>query len=453
MKRLLIVSRTHAPHGGADRIVADLCRQLPSRGWEVRLGLTQGARFNDVGRYLDVLGRDLPAVEIDGRLGTRPARVEAIRRVLRAERPDIVLSMRVFDTYAAAIREKRRRGNAPRLAVGIRSFEAPYLADLAMHRDSVDLCVTSGELLADLAVESCGLPRERVTSIGGGVHPAAAPPRVRERAVRLELLYAGRLDEQQKRVGDLPPLLEALDRLGVRYRLQVAGTGPAEAMLRERLARHIDAGLVAMLGWVGRERLYSELYPQSDVFLHLAGWEGMTIAPREAMAHGAVPVISGFRGLAREGQFVDGSNALVFAVGDVDSAARAVQRLQLEDGLLTRLSAAAIRSQTGRYSFEGALDAWARALDDCLARPARQGELPALADREQGRLSRWGLPASLQSGLRRWLRRPVQHQSPGSEWPTSSGTLRPAQRDEFERAAAAIDAGASANARVAVLHG
>jgi glycosyltransferase involved in cell wall biosynthesis len=439
MKRLLIVTRTHTPEGGADRIISDVCRHLPARGWEVRLGLVRGARFNDPRRYLDLVGHDLPAVVVDGRIGTAAARVEALRSVLRAERPDIVLSMRVFDAYAAVIREKHDSRNAPRLAVGIRGFETGYLQDLARHADSVDLCVTSGELLADLAVEACGLPRERVASIGGGVHPAKHGPVMRNRRDRIALLYAGRLVETQKRIGDLPLLLDALDRLGVPFQLTVAGQGPEEAALRERLSSRISAGTVRLDGWVSRERLYAEHYPNADVFLHMAGWEGMTIAPREAMANGIVPVITRFRGLRREGQFVDGRNCLTFDVGDIEAAAQAVARLWRQPELLQRLSDAASQSQAGRYSFEGALDAWAEELDRCLESPVRVGAVPPVLERNEGRLARLALPASLETGLRRALRRPVRHQSPGSEWPTVGGSIDESAAIEFENRARAID--------------
>jgi len=439
MKRLLICTRSHVPEGGADRIIADLCRHLPAHGWEVKLGLTQGAKFNDADHYLSVLGKDLPAIRIDGRLGTRTARVAALRAAIRDIRPDVVLSMRVFDAYEAALLEKQARPDAPRLAVGIRSFEPPYLTDLCLYRGSVDLCVTSGELLADLAVQACGIERDRVFSIGGGVHPPLQQASARTSSAALSLLHAGRLDDGQKRIGDLPPLLDALDFRGVNFHLNIAGSGPAESVLRERLAPRIASGQVVFHGWVPRQVLYLTLYPQADVFLHLAGWEGMTIAPREAMAHGVVPVISRFLGVRREGQFIDGITALTFPVGDVEAAADCVQRLQYEPGLLTRLSGAAAQSQQGRYSFDGAIAAWVAALDRCLEKPRLNAVVPIIVDRNEGRMRRFGISDAWQSRLRRWLHRPAQHFSPGSEWPTASGSISPQQINNFEALAKRID--------------
>jgi glycosyltransferase involved in cell wall biosynthesis len=439
MRHLLICSRSHEPQGGADRIVVDLCRELPARGWKVTLGLTQGRRFNDVTRFRELMGSDLPISKIDGREGTRAARVAAIRALVRSSRPDVVLSMRVFDAYEAVAREKEASRHGPRLAVGIRSFEAPYFADLRLYRDCVDLCVASGKLVAALATDYCGMDRGRVVSIGGGVHAPGVPVAPRTPRQPLRLLHAGRLDAAQKRILDLPPFLDSLDELGVPFELDLAGAGAAEADLREALAARVELGQVRCHGWLSAAAL-CELYARADCFIHFAAWEGMTIAPREAMAHGVVPVISAFDGIRLEGQFRDGVTALIFPVGDVRAAAQCVRRLATEVGLLEHLSAQGMSSQGGEYSFTGSMDAWARALERCLAQPPAMGTPPSIGERNQGRLSRWCVPAALHPLLRSLAGRRVEHASPGSEWPTSSGSLSARQASEIAREAARVEA-------------
>jgi len=396
---------------------------LPSRGWDVTLGLTQGDRFNDVARYVEVQGSDLPIRSIDGRQGSRSSRIRALRRAIREESPDIVLSMRVFDVYEAVGLEKAAGGHAPRLAVGIRGFESPYLADLVLYRDSVDLCVTSGELIAAAAVSHCGMEASRVVSIGGGVHPPLVPPATRTPRQPIRLLYAGRIASEQKRILDPPPFLDELERQGIAYSLDIAGTGPEEADLREQLAARERAGTVVFHGWVSRDELYRRFFPGADCFLHFAGWEGVTIAPREAMAHGVVPVITRFPGHLLEGQFRDGETALTFEIGDIAAAASSLRRLVEEPGLLARLSEGARASQAGRYSFEGSMNAWADAFDRCLALPLKRGALPEVRSRTNGRLARLGLPDAVQDFLRSVSGRKQRHESPGSEWPTSSGMM------------------------------
>ena len=429
-RRLLIISRSHNPLGGADRIIADLCRELPRRGWQVTLGLTLGARFNRIEPYREVHG-DLPIVEIDGCLGTRRARLRALGQTITAHRPQVVLSMRVFDVYEAVALAKAAGGDM-RLAVGIRAFEFPYLDDLIRYRDSVDLCVTSGELIAAACREQCGMDAARVSSIGGGVHPPITPVAPRRRTEHLSLLYAGRLETNQKRVLDLVPFVRELQHRDVAFHLDVVGTGPAEAVLRTQLEPFLRSGVVRLHGWVSRDELYQTFYPRADCFVHFAAWEGVTIAPREAMANGVVPVISQFQGLTMEGQFTDRLTALTFPVGDTAAAVSCVQRLRDEPELLSRLSENGLDSQRGKYTFEGSMDAWTEALNGCLAMPVQRGPIPCIREHLDGRLSRWGVPVGIQSRLRECLRLPISHASPGSEWPTASGLLTEAARGRFE---------------------
>src|SRR6185295_7972288 len=183
-------------------------------------------------------------------------------------------------------------------------------------------------------------------------------------------------------------------------------------------------------GWRSTGELYDRVYPELDVLVHFAEWEGITIAPREAMVHGAVPVVSRFTGLAAEGQFLDGVNALTFPVGDVTAAADAIERLHRDRGLLDRLSDAAEVSQRGIRSEEGAADAWAAAFREAVAREPRLGETLPVLPRDPGLLSRLGVPDAVDEVVRRVRRRP--HRDPGSEWPHWSGLADPQLARDLE---------------------
>ena len=81
------------------------------------------------------------------------------------------------------------------------------------------------------------------------------------------------------------------------------GSGPAELELRNKLRSGESAGKVVIHG-LARSRFAV----QGNVSAvgragHFAHTEGVTIAPREAMVHGVVPLISGFVGLKTDGRF------------------------------------------------------------------------------------------------------------------------------------------------------
>ncbi|MFM6154525.1 MAG: glycosyltransferase family 4 protein, partial [Sphaerospermopsis kisseleviana] len=262
--------------------------------------------------------------------------------------------------------EKKENFNRlkPKFAVGIRSFEPQYLLDLQMFRSIVDLCVTSGELLK-LCSQNCGMEADRVVSIGGGVHP---PLDSRQKPEKLKntitLLYAGRLENSQKRIMDFVPFLEELSKRNIIFVLHIAGVGSQEECLKEKLSNYIEKDRVIFHGWLSREELYERLYPIADCFIHFAEWEGMTIAPREAMAHGVVPIISCFAGLRVEKQFIDGENCLTFPTGNIKSAADCVQKINENPVYFKKLSENAMLSQTGKYSYDGAINAWSEAFFD-----------------------------------------------------------------------------------------
>jgi glycosyltransferase involved in cell wall biosynthesis len=411
----MICSPSWVLHGGVESIVNDLCRHLPSRGWNPVLALAKGARFNNVDRYR-ATHPGLPIIELDGTRGTRQARIESLTRQVRRVRPDVIMNARIYDTYAA-MAEFKQKQDAPRLVTTIRVFEPEYFHDAQVHRGIVDLCLVSGNLLAATAAWFTGIAPERIISIPGGVHGPDEPAIPRQTPGIVRLGYVARFCQEQKRVFDLVATLETLERMGVGFSLLVAGAGPEETELKSRLHRFLNNGSVTWCGWVSRQHLYTEIYPNLDCLVHFARFEGVTIAPREAMAHGVVPVIAEFPGLKCEKQFLHNVNSLTFPVGNTVAAAEHIQRLATEPGLITRLSKEAIRSQSGAYSFEGNIDAWAAAFDYSLELPSMSGPVPKPRRANSGRLARMGVPPWLAQRVRDLAGiRPV-YDDPGGEWP------------------------------------
>ena len=437
MNTLLICSPSHALVGGVETIVNDLCRELPKRGWNAILALGKGSRFNDVNAYRKAYP-DLPITEIDGSKGTRQARIEALADLIELVQPDVVLSARIFDAYEAVSEWKKHQPQL-RLAVTIQAYEPHYLYDLRQYRESVDLCVTSGNLIRQAVIHWSNFPGDRVVSIPGGVRAPATPPSPRHPQSKIRIGYVGRLEQDQKRILDAESFLRELDKKRIEYTLDIVGTGPLETELSQRLSGWIDQGRVKLHGWQSQDRLYHEFFPNMDCLIHFAHTEGVTIAPREAMAHGVVPVISEFTGLEAEQQFVHESNSLTFPVGDMESAAANIDRMMSEPGLMERLSRNALASQNGKYIFEGSMDAWAKALDQCMVQPPATGALTKLPSPVDGRLSRLGLPPGAAQRLRDIFGRRHSHTDAGSEWPTGSGLLTADVAAEIMRFAADYD--------------
>ena len=427
MKKLLIAMPCHSVHGGVETIMNDLARTLPSRGWEVTLGLAEGSRFNLPQRYL-AEHPGVPAAHINGLAGTSEGRVRALMDLIRRIRPNIVLSARIFDLYEAVGRLKSEMPGL-RFAVTIQCYEYGYLADLARWSPQVDLCVTSGRLIQQACTRLCKMDTNRVISIPGGVAPCTLPKLKHTGPLRLG--YAGRIEQDQKRVFDLVEIVRQFLSQNIDFTLQIAGSGPDENNLKLAFSQ-IEGAKVEFLGWLGDRNAYHQFLNSLDIFLHTAEREGVSIAPREAMACGAVPVISEFTGFWTEGHFKPGTNCLSFPVGDIPLATRHITHLAKDSNLLSSLSRTAMNSESGVYSEVGALDAWAEAFNKCLMLPCAP-PVRAFANQDTGRLSRMGISPAFAHKLRKLFGISMVHTSPGAEWPQTSGKMTVELRREFER--------------------
>ena len=196
---------------------------------------------------------------------------------------------------------------------------------------------------------------------------------------------------------------------------------------------------VSFEGWLPREALYEAVYPQLDVLVHFAEWEGNPISPREAMAHGVVPVMSRFRGCRAEGLFQDGRTVLLFDVGDTEAAARHVARLHDDRDLLRGLSQGTRGSLADSSFVDGAVAAWADTLRRAREMPMRTPRDPRPRLPPSGALASLGIPPRMAALLRRLVGRQPVPREPADEWPHSSGLASQEELEAIRRWAHALD--------------
>jgi len=126
----------------------------------------------------------------------------------------------------------------------------------------------------------CGVPI-------GPLEPRADGDKVRP----MRIVFAGRLENIEKRAMDLVPLCDALHESSAPFEMRIAGTGPGDSMVRDGLAVHIKRGRVRMEGAVQAEAM-GELYRWADVVVLVSRREGMPVVVMEALAHGCAVAIT-----------------------------------------------------------------------------------------------------------------------------------------------------------------
>ena len=102
----------------------------------------------------------------------------------------------------------------------------------------------------------------------------------------LVLGFCGRLVKTQKRVDRLSSVCDALDQLGIPFRLEILGSGPEEQSLKNQLARRSNVLFHGL-----RQGLdYWRILARWDAILFVSDYEGLPISLLEAMSTGVVPI-------------------------------------------------------------------------------------------------------------------------------------------------------------------
>ncbi len=156
-----------------------------------------------------------------------------------------------------------------------------------------------------------------------------------EKKIYLQIGYAGRVTISQKRVDLFLELALKLKEKGIRFLLNIAGTGNYYEKLCERVQEEGLQDCIVCVGCIDRKNI-PNFWKKQDIMISCSEYEGHSISQSEAMAEGAVPVITDVSG-ARD-DVTDGYNGYVVDVGDIDALADRIQKLYLDRTKLKQMS-------------------------------------------------------------------------------------------------------------------
>jgi glycosyltransferase involved in cell wall biosynthesis/predicted metal-dependent phosphoesterase TrpH len=234
---------------------------------------------------------------------------------------------------------------------GLRSGDARLRAGMDMALAALyGQCqiVLSPSEAADESLRALGVPQERIGRWERGVDLGRFDPAHRDAESlpgELSVLYAGRLTTE-KGVDLLADSFLAARAADPRLHLVLAGGGPEEEALRDRLGAH-----ATFLGWLEPERL-ARAYASADIFLFASRTDTFGQVVIEAQASG-LPVVAVAEG-GPLSLLEDGRTGRL-CPPDAQALAAAVAELARFPELRRRLGAEAAASVAGR-TWEHALD-------------------------------------------------------------------------------------------------
>jgi glycogen(starch) synthase len=241
-----------------------------------------------------------------------------------------------------------------------------------------DRVITCSEYMRGHVSDVFGVPSERVTTIANGVDPEDLEP---VEAVDLAAFRARFADPGQKLILLVGRLvyekgfhlaLEALPRVIARLgnvRFVVAGTGTAEADLKEQARRSGLAAHGTFIGWTGDDALHS-LYRVADLCVVPSIYEPFGLVALEAMASGCLCLVADTGGL-REVVPAGGRAALRFRASDSRSLGRMLEKMLTDDDLRARLVGEA-REHVLQFDWAEVARATAGIYEELCAAPAAE---------------------------------------------------------------------------------
>lgn len=323
---LLLIPALHI--GGAERVVANLCRSLDRSAFNVTAChiKTRGAIGEElVEAGFDVVGIPKPRFPLEAYLSGLK-----IRRIVRKKNIDLIHSHCGEALVDASLCKILTPGL--KLAHTFHFGNYPHLNrnDMLMERlcwRVPDRLIAVGNRQRAAIQKAYGIPDDRIQTIYNGVEKVAEDP---DYDILDPFLNKGRIV-----IGSISTLIE---QKGITYLLDTAailkkrvgnfvflvvGDGPLRAELERKCS---ELGLqeeVRFLGWV--EGAASKTLPAFDIFYQPSLWEAMSIVTLEAMAAGK-PIVA-----TRTGEnpyiVIDGTTGFTVEPRDVAGMAEKLELL------------------------------------------------------------------------------------------------------------------------------
>lgn len=244
-------------------------------------------------------------------------------------------------------------------------------AVIARHEAVISCMIAINQGMITQIAERSRILADRSRFVPHGIKVPQSAPRIRPPHANrpLELLYTGRIEHPQKRIGALVFLAQELTRRAIPHRITAIGDGPAAPDFDLQIRLFPSIRRLPALPASDLEAHYRA----ADAFVLVSRYEGLCISRIEAAAHGCIPVVTTHNSGAGSGLEPGVSAEFIDAKADDDEpttarrAADAIERLLTRD--LAAMSKAAWSAAKSSFSMEKHLNELESALDFAAASP------------------------------------------------------------------------------------
>ena len=190
-----------------------------------------------------------------------------------------------------------------------------YYSPVKHYKDFITIAIGVSDEICKNFSKVSNIEKEKIEWIPYGIKPSTS---VQERIddETLHIIFAGRLEEYQKRISDVKEIIKKLAVSDIKFHFQIIGDGSEYLNIKNDLSAEIAKGNIEMLGWVSGDKVL-EAFKNSDVFILTSSSEGFSISLIEAMANGCCPVVTDIP--SGSIQLIESNkNGFLIPIGDIE---------------------------------------------------------------------------------------------------------------------------------------
>lgn len=334
-KKILFDLRNGMVLGGVESWVYSLARELKEKGYQ---GLYLAA--DEAGPRAE--DNTFPARILTYReLHKEKDKVKLCLREIIKNLPCTVLCNFPQNIFWSACIAKKRFPDQVRIVAVQHSDDPLYYETYSLWQEYIDKCMVISSRIEDKLL-SLGMEKRKMEHLRWEVACEESISRTWNMgSTCLRIGYAGRVTIVSKRVDVLLTLAAKLKERGIYFQMNIAGAGDYSETLQERAKAEGMQECIRLEGCIDRSDIPA-FWKRQDIMVSCSEREGHSISQSEAMASGAVPVITDVSGAADD--VTDGYNGYIVDIGDVDGLADRICRLYHNRDMLRKMGQNAHRT-------------------------------------------------------------------------------------------------------------
>lgn len=302
----------------------------------------------------------IPAIFVENRRGV-PI-IDVIEELLHSGADTVVCNF-PFEIMIGACVIKKCINPKLKLVAVVHNDEEIYYRALTTWERYIDICLTISSKMKKALIER-GFPFSKIRELYWKI-PCSEGSRntYSPLGTPLKIGYAGRISVKQKRADLLLMVGERLRENRMEFCMSIAGAGEYEEELKKQIREKGLDDYIKFLGEIAHEQI-AQFWEEQDICISCSEWEGHSISHSEAMAAGAVPVVTDTSG-ARD-DVEEGVNGFVVEIGDMDALAERILYLDQHRGLLYKMGNNSKQKIIARNKYMEAESYWKQLLGTAL---------------------------------------------------------------------------------------